>query len=45
MLKCDGEVLAEWVMVLCGLAWEQNRIPDNWKIRVIVLPLEGKGDR
>ena len=43
LLKCGGKSLHESLQHLCTIIWEEERVPDDWKIGTIV-PLPKKGD-
>ncbi|KAK3893161.1 hypothetical protein Pcinc_003002 [Petrolisthes cinctipes] len=45
MLKCGGEVVVEWMLLICTLAWRQGEVPEDWR-RAIIVPLyKGKGSK
>ncbi len=44
-LKYGGEIVVDWMMWICSLVWEQNKVPEDWR-KAIILPLyKGKGKR
>ncbi len=45
MLKYGGEIVIDWMVWICNLAWEQGKVPEDWR-RAIIVPLyKGKGNR
>ncbi len=45
MLKCGGDAVVEWMLLICEQAWKKGEIPDDWK-RAFIVPLhKGKGNR
>jgi len=45
MLKFGGDVVVEWMHLICNLAWKQGEVPDEW-VRAILVPVyKGKGSR
>ncbi len=36
MLKYGGEVVGDWMMWICNLAWEQSKVPEDWRKAIIV---------
>ncbi len=45
MLKYGGEIVIDWMVWICNLAWEQSRVSEAWS-KVIIVPLyKGKGKR
>ncbi len=45
MLKYGGEIVVDWMMWICSLAWEQSKVPEDWRKAIIVLLYKGKGKR
>ena len=45
MLKYGGDSIVEWIWKLCKLAWEEGRVPEDWKSGIIVPLYKGKGER
>ncbi len=45
MLKYGGEIVVDWMMWICSLAWEQNEVPEDWRKAIIVPLYKGKGNR
>ncbi len=31
MVKHGGDAMVEWLTMICGLAWRQGEVPDEWK--------------
>ncbi len=44
MLKY-GEVVVDWMMWICNLAWEQSKVPEDWRKATIMLLFKGKGNK
>ncbi len=44
MLKY-GEVVVDWMMWICNLAWEQSKVPEDWRKAITVPLYKGKGNR
>ncbi len=45
MLKYGGEIVVDWMVWMCKLAWQQSKVPEDWR-RAIIVPLyKGKGKR
>ncbi len=44
MLKY-GEVVVDWMIQICNLAWEQIKVPEDRRKVIIVLLYKGKGNR
>jgi len=43
MLKFGGEVVIDWMHVICNLAWKQGAVPGDW-VKAIMVPIyKGKG--
>ncbi len=45
MLKYGGEMVIDWMVWICNLAWEQSRVPEAWSKAIIVPLYKGKGKR
>ncbi len=45
MLKYGGEIVVDWMMWMCNLAWEQSKVPEDWRKAIIVPLYKGKGNR
>ncbi len=45
MLKYGGEIVVDWIMWICNLAWEQSKVPEEWRKAIVVLIYKGKGKR
>ncbi len=45
MLKYGGEIVIDWIMWICNLAWEQSKVPEDWRKAIIVMLYKGKGNR
>ena len=45
MLKYGGETVIEWMHKICGMAWEEGRVPGDWTKAIIVPVYKGKGSR
>ncbi|KAK3889840.1 hypothetical protein Pcinc_006166 [Petrolisthes cinctipes] len=45
MLKCGGEVVVEWMLQLCTLAWRQEEVPEDCRRAIIVSLYKGKGSK
>ncbi len=46
LLKYGGEVVVDWMMWICHLAWEQSKVlPEDWRKAIIVQLYKGKGNR
>ncbi len=45
MLKYGGEIVIDWMVWICNLAWEQSRVPEAWSKTIIVPLYKGKGKR
>lgn len=43
MLKNGGEIVTEWMQLICNLARKQYVVPEDWVKPVIVLLFKGKG--
>ncbi len=44
MLKYGGEIVVDW-MWICNLAWEQIKVPEDWRKAIIVPLYKGKVNR
>ncbi len=44
-LKYGGEIVVDWMMWICNLAWEQSKVPEDWRKAIIVPLYKGKGNR
>ncbi len=45
MLKYGGEIVVDWMVWICNLAWEQTKVPGEWR-KVITVPLcKGIGNK
>lgn len=31
MVKYGGGVVVEWMLWICGTAWEQGKVPEDWR--------------
>ena len=36
IVKYGGSVVAEWMTMICDLAWRQGEVPDEWRMAIIV---------
>ncbi len=46
MLKYGEDVILEWILWMCSLAWEQGEAPEKWRQAITIVPLnKGKGSR
>ncbi len=45
MLIYGGEIVVDWMMWICNLAWEQSKVPEDWRKAIIVPLYQGKGNR
>ena len=45
MLKYGGESVIEWMHRICQMAWEEEKVPDDWTKAVIIPVYKGKGER
>ncbi len=45
MLKYEGEIVVDWMVWICSLAWEQSKVPEYWRKAIIVPLYKGKGNR
>ncbi len=45
MLKYGGELVIDWMVWICNLAWEQSRVPEAWSKAITVLLYKGIGNR
>ncbi len=45
MLKYGGEVVVDWMMWICNLAWEQSKVPEDQRKASIVPLYKGKCNR
>ncbi len=45
MLKYGGEIVVDWVMWICKLAWELSKLPEDWMKAIIMLFYQRKGNR
>ncbi len=43
MLKY-GEVVVDWMMWICMLAWEQSKVPEDWR-KAIIVPMYTQRER
>ncbi len=37
--------MVDWMMWICNLAWEQSKVPKDWRKDIIVPLYKGKGNR
>ncbi len=37
--------MVDWIMWICTLAWEQSKVPEDWRKAIIVPLHKGKGSR
>ncbi len=45
MLKYGGDIVVEWMLLICERAWKRGEVPDDWKKAVTVPLYKGKGSR
>ena len=45
MLKYGGDVVTEWMVKICQMAWERLVVPADWTKAIIVPVYKGKGRR
>ncbi len=45
MLKYGREIVVDWMLWLCNLAWKQSKVPEDWRKAIIVPIYKGKGKR
>ncbi len=45
MLIYGEEIVVDWMVWICNLAWEQSRVPEAWSKAIIVPLYKGKGNR
>ncbi len=45
MLKCGGDAVVEWMLLIYEQAWKRGEVPDDWKKAIIVPLYKGKGSR
>ncbi len=45
MLKYGGGVVVDWLWKVCSLAWEEGKVPEDWKSGIVVPLYKGKGER
>ncbi len=45
MLKYGGEIIVDWMVWICNLAWEQSKVPQDWRKAIVVPFYKGKGNR
>ena len=45
MLKFGGEVVIDWMHLICSMAWKQGVVPDDWVKAILVPVYKGKGSR
>ncbi len=45
MLKYGGEIVVDWMMWICNLAWKQSKVPEEWRKAIIVPLYKGKVSR
>ena len=38
MLRCGGDVVVEWMLLICKLAWRQKEVLEEWR-KAITVPL------
>ncbi len=31
MIKCGGDAVVEWMLLICERAWKKGKVPDDWK--------------
>ena len=43
MLKFGGEVVIDWMHLICNSAWEQGVVPEEWMRAIMVPVYKGKG--
>ena len=45
MLRFGGEVVIDWMHLICNLAWKQGTVPKDW-VKAIMVPIyKGKGSK
>ncbi len=44
MLKYGGEIVVDWTVWICNLAWEQSKVLEDWRKAIIVPLYNGKGN-
>ncbi len=45
MLKYGGDIVVEWILLICERAWKRGEVPDDWKKAIIVPLYKSKGNR
>ncbi len=45
MLKYGGDIVVEWLLLICEQVWKRGEVPDDWKKAIIVPLYKGKGSR
>ncbi len=45
MLKYGGDIVVEWMLLLCEQVWKMGKVPDDWKKAIIVPQHKSKGSR
>ncbi len=45
MLKYGGEIVVDWMVWICNLAWEHSEVPEDWRKAIIVPLYKGTGKR
>ncbi|MCP3680826.1 MAG: reverse transcriptase family protein [Gammaproteobacteria bacterium] len=45
MLKYGGDIAVYWLRKVCSLAWEEGKVPEDWKSGRVVPLYKGKGER
>ena len=44
MVKCGGDVVVDWIWMLCNMAFESDVVPEKLRSAVIVPLYKGKGE-
>ena len=45
MVKGGGDMVVDWIWILCNTAFESGVVPEDWTSTVIVPLCKGKGER
>ena len=45
MLKFGGEIIIDWMHLICSMAWKQGVVPDDWTKAILVPIYKGKGSK
>ncbi len=38
-------MVVDWMVWICNLAWEQSKVPEDWKQAIIMVLYKGKGKK